>query len=115
MSHSVSRASVRKSARSFLGKDDHTMAAAIRIPGASPPDKEKPAIEAAEAQPGDGEAVEKDEEQEQSAPVDWRELVTRIQRGDESGMEDLYLLFARGIRFYLCRQLGVQELDDTVT
>jgi RNA polymerase sigma-70 factor, ECF subfamily len=90
------------------------MAAAIRIPGASPPDKEEPAMEAAEAQPADGEAVEKDEEQEQSTPVDWRELVTRIQRGDESGMEDLYLLFARGIRFYLCRQLGVQELDDKV-
>jgi len=46
--------------------------------------------------------------------VDWPELVTRIQRGDESGMEDLYRLFARGIRFYLCRQLGVQELDDKV-
>ncbi len=29
-------------------------------------------------------------------------------------MEDLYRLFSRGIRFYLCRQLGVQELDDKV-
>lgn len=29
-------------------------------------------------------------------------------------MEDLYSLFARGIRFYLCRQLGPQELDDKV-
>lgn len=49
-----------------------------------------------------------------SSSVDWPELVKRIQRGDESGMEDLYKLFARGIRFYLCRQLGVQELDDKV-
>ncbi|HYL35281.1 MAG TPA: sigma-70 family RNA polymerase sigma factor [Bryobacteraceae bacterium] len=47
-------------------------------------------------------------------PVDWAELVARIQRGDESGMEDLYSMFARGIRFYLCRQLGAQELDDKI-
>ena len=46
--------------------------------------------------------------------VDWQELVTRIQSGDNSGLEDLYGLFARGIRFYLCRQLGPQELDDKV-
>jgi len=46
--------------------------------------------------------------------VDWSELVLRIRRGDESGMEDLYRIFARGIRFYLCRQLGPQELDDKV-
>lgn len=46
--------------------------------------------------------------------VDWPELVSRIRQGDESGMEDLYRIFARGIRFYLCRQLGPQELDDKV-
>ena len=46
--------------------------------------------------------------------LDWHELVERIQRGDNSGLEDLYSLFARGIRFYLCRQLGPQELDDKV-
>ncbi|MGA2212554.1 MAG: sigma-70 family RNA polymerase sigma factor [Bryobacteraceae bacterium] len=46
--------------------------------------------------------------------VDLPELVTRIQKGDNSGMEELYRLFARGIRFYLCRQLGMQELDDKV-
>jgi RNA polymerase sigma-70 factor (ECF subfamily) len=40
--------------------------------------------------------------------------VARIQRGDKSGLEDLYGLFARGIRYYLCRQLGPQELDDKV-
>jgi RNA polymerase sigma-70 factor (ECF subfamily) len=49
-----------------------------------------------------------------SCPKDWPELVMRIQRGDESGMEDLYHLFARGIRFYLCRHLGMQEVDDKV-
>jgi RNA polymerase sigma-70 factor, ECF subfamily len=46
--------------------------------------------------------------------VDWHELVARIRAGDNSGLEDLYGLFARGIRFYLCRQLGPQELDDKV-
>jgi RNA polymerase sigma factor (sigma-70 family) len=46
--------------------------------------------------------------------VDWPELVERIRRGEDSGMEDLYRLFARGIRFYLCRQLGPQELDDKI-
>ena len=49
-----------------------------------------------------------------SSAVDWTELVARIQRGDDAGMEELYRLFARGIRFYLCRQLGMQELDDKV-
>jgi len=46
--------------------------------------------------------------------VDWHELVGRIRSGENSGLEDLYGLFARGIRFYLCRQLGPQELDDKV-
>ena len=38
----------------------------------------------------------------------------RIQRGDETGMEELYAIFAKGIRFFLCRQLGPQDLDDKV-
>jgi RNA polymerase sigma-70 factor, ECF subfamily len=46
--------------------------------------------------------------------VDWQDLVARIRGGEDSGMEDLYRLFARGIRFYLCRQLGPQELDDKI-
>ena len=49
-----------------------------------------------------------------NVPVNWQDLVDRIQRCDESGMEDLYRLFGRGIRYYLCRQLGHQELDDKV-
>jgi len=46
--------------------------------------------------------------------VNWQDLVARIQRGEESGMEELYRLFGRGIRYRLCRQLGPQELDDKV-
>ncbi len=44
----------------------------------------------------------------------WGELVGRIQSGETDGMAELYQLFSRGIRFYLCRQLGPQELDDKV-
>lgn len=51
---------------------------------------------------------------EPQSSVDWHDLVDRIQRGEDSGMEELYQLFARGIRYYLCRQLGAQELDDKV-
>ena len=54
------------------------------------------------------------DEPEQSGSVDWPGLVARIRAHDESGMEELYRLFGRGIRFYLCRQLGAQELDDKV-
>ena len=49
-----------------------------------------------------------------SSSIDWHQLVNRIRCGDESGMEQLYQLFGRGIRFYLCRQLGHQELEDKV-
>jgi RNA polymerase sigma-70 factor (ECF subfamily) len=44
----------------------------------------------------------------------WGELVERIRYGATDGMEELYQLFSKGIRFYLCRQLGPQELDDKV-
>jgi RNA polymerase sigma-70 factor, ECF subfamily len=62
---------------------------------------------------GDSPAAD-EAERSATSSVDWPELVLRIQRGDGTGMEDLYRLFARGIRFYLCRQLGMQELDDKV-
>ena len=46
--------------------------------------------------------------------ANWVALVGRIQSGETNGMAELYQLFSRGIRFYLCRQLGAQELDDKV-
>ncbi len=46
--------------------------------------------------------------------IDWPALVARIRAGDESAMEELYRVFSRGVRYYLCRQLGPQELDDRV-
>jgi RNA polymerase sigma factor (sigma-70 family) len=41
-------------------------------------------------------------------------MVARIQAGDPSGMEDLYGILTTGIRFFICRQLGPQDLDDKV-
>ena len=46
--------------------------------------------------------------------AEWHELVERIHAGDAGAMEALYAIFSRGIRFYLCRQLGVQEVEDKV-
>lgn len=74
-----------------------------------------PGLQAVEAgRPEPDPAVHTDPSESAENAVDWPELVSRIHRGDESGMEDLYRIFARGIRFYLCRQLGPQELDDKV-
>src|SRR5438034_9949320 len=44
----------------------------------------------------------------------WLALVEKIRQGERSGMEELYRVFSRGVRFYLCRQLGPQDLDDKV-
>ena len=46
--------------------------------------------------------------------VDWAALVARIKAGDDAGLEFLYKQFSRGIRYYLCRHLGPEELDDRV-
>jgi RNA polymerase sigma-70 factor, ECF subfamily len=48
------------------------------------------------------------------SPVEWSVLVGQIKAGQDAGMEHLYKLFSRGIRYYLCRQLGPQELEDKV-
>jgi len=45
---------------------------------------------------------------------DWAELVDRIRNGEPSGMEELYRIFTKGIRFFLYRQLGPQDLEDRV-
>jgi len=45
---------------------------------------------------------------------DWAEIVARIRDGDAAAMEELYAIFARGIRYFLLRNLGSEELDDRV-
>jgi RNA polymerase sigma-70 factor, ECF subfamily len=51
---------------------------------------------------------------QESSGQNWLALVESIRRGERSGMEELYRVFSRGVRFYLCRQLGPQDLDDKV-
>jgi RNA polymerase sigma-70 factor, ECF subfamily len=45
---------------------------------------------------------------------DWANVVERIRLGEQAAIEELYRVFSRGIRYYLCRQLGPQDLDDRV-
>ncbi len=45
---------------------------------------------------------------------DWAILVARIQQDDKLALEELYRIFSKGMRYYLCRQLGPQDLDDRV-
>jgi RNA polymerase sigma-70 factor (ECF subfamily) len=44
----------------------------------------------------------------------WPDLVRRLREGQQSAMEDLYRVFSDGIRLYLWRQLGPQDLNDKV-
>lgn len=43
---------------------------------------------------------------------DWAGIVTRIQGGENSGIEELYGILNRGVRYYVARQLGRQDLED---
>ena len=49
-----------------------------------------------------------------SADPPWSGLVEHIRNGDPSALEQMYRIFSTGVRFYLCRQLGPQDLDDRV-
>lgn len=54
-------------------------------------------------------------EDEQNHPAaEWTELVENIRAGDQDAMSRLYDAFGRGVRFYLARQLGAQDIDDKV-
>lgn len=33
----------------------------------------------------------------------WAKLIDRIKLNDTTGLEELYRVFSRGVRFYLCR------------
>jgi RNA polymerase sigma-70 factor (ECF subfamily) len=45
---------------------------------------------------------------------DWAALVSGIRDGDSAAMEELYGIFAKGIRYFLLRNLGPDDLDDKV-
>ncbi len=67
---------------------------------------------------GDGDHANQEPKEKSSRPgfasVEWHVLVAQVKAGEDAGMEQLYKLFSRGIRYYLCRQLGPQELEDKV-
>jgi len=44
----------------------------------------------------------------------WPRLVDGVRRADSAALQELYELFSKGIRFYLWRHLGLQDLDDRV-
>ncbi|HWE50294.1 MAG TPA: sigma-70 family RNA polymerase sigma factor [Bryobacteraceae bacterium] len=52
--------------------------------------------------------------QENLQITDWAPLVHRIREGDSAAMEELYAIFAKGIRYFLLRNLGPEDLDDKV-
>lgn len=66
----------------------------------------------------DPNSIASEEERETSASPggtwDAARVVAAIASGEEWGMEELYRMFSRGVRFYLTRQLGPQEIDDKV-
>jgi RNA polymerase sigma-70 factor, ECF subfamily len=45
---------------------------------------------------------------------DWGSLVDGVRDGRQEAMESLYAIFSRGIRFFLLRNLGPEEIDDKV-
>ena len=45
---------------------------------------------------------------------DWTSLVERIHTAQPGAMEELYAIFEKGIRYFLLRSLGPDELDDRV-
>src|SRR5271170_2170700 len=72
------------------------------------------AFQAAKLSPKPSPGAGQTRDGEPSTSVNWSVLVDQVRRGEDAGMEQLYKLFSRGIRYYLCRQLGAQELDDKV-
>jgi len=42
----------------------------------------------------------------------WSQLVARLQAGDGKAMEELYAMFSNGVRYYLARQLGRDDIED---
>jgi RNA polymerase sigma-70 factor (ECF subfamily) len=81
------------------------------VSDSGPVDKTESGIDALEANIPEPAAAAP---RETSAYTGWIELVDRIRSGQTDGMAELYRLFSKGIRFYLCRQLGPQELDDKI-
>lgn len=44
----------------------------------------------------------------------WVDLVARIRRNDDTGMEDLYSILSKGVRYYFVRELGPEDVEDRI-
>jgi RNA polymerase sigma-70 factor, ECF subfamily len=51
---------------------------------------------------------------DQAGQTPWPALIQKIQANDATGMEELYRVFSRGVRFFLWRQIEKQDLEDAV-
>ena len=49
---------------------------------------------------------------QQFSTIDWVGIVALVQAGGDAGLEELYRVFSRGLRYYLVRQLGSQDFED---
>jgi DNA-directed RNA polymerase specialized sigma24 family protein len=49
-----------------------------------------------------------------SIEPDWAELVRRIRLSEDAALSEFFVIFSAGMRRYLCRMLGTQDLDDHV-
>jgi RNA polymerase sigma factor (sigma-70 family) len=45
---------------------------------------------------------------------DWPRLVARMREGEPGAMEELYGIFEKGIRYFLLRNLGPEDVEDKV-
>jgi RNA polymerase sigma-70 factor, ECF subfamily len=58
------------------------------------------------------EIISKDSGKDRVSYAPFVTLVERIRNSETDGMEELYQLFSKGLRFYFCRQIGPQDLED---
>ncbi len=76
--------------------------------------REEPDPQREPAHAGEGAAGSSPAAQEAPGAARWTLLVEKIQAGDQRGMEELYQIFSRGVKFYVWRHLGSEELEDRV-
>src|SRR5579863_8116767 len=63
----------------------------------------------------DGDRAQPNKRRAEALPTpDWAALVGRIRNDDSAAMAELYGIFAKGIRYFLLRNLGPEEIDDKV-
>jgi RNA polymerase sigma-70 factor, ECF subfamily len=90
------------------------MTAQVPGPRETRPDGAAPALARSQAMPGEPAPCPGQERADAFQIPDWAQLVARIHDGDPAAMEELYDIFGKGIRYFLLRNLGADELDDRV-